>query len=58
MKHEAFRRPRSRTGIPAFTQGTSKALGQSGVGNRMVVGQTPWPRPGIDFAACLTKGQR
>jgi len=39
MKQEAFRLPRSRTGIPAFTQGTSKALGQSGFGNRMMVGQ-------------------
>jgi hypothetical protein len=57
MKHEAFRRPHSRTGIPAFTQGTSRALGP-GVGKRMVVGQMPRARPGIDFAACPTKGQR
>jgi hypothetical protein len=54
MKHEAFQRPHSRTGIPAFTQGTSRASGP-GVGNRMVV---PRARPGIDFAACPTKGQR
>src|SRR5436309_940007 len=77
MKHEAFRPPRSRTSIPAFTQGRQKpcerhvlaiawhlaALEVAPCANSesdskcRAIGQTLWPRPGTDFAGCLTKGQ-